>query len=729
MPVVYFEATGVISKMEILMIKLIIPIIFFYYLNAFSNDIVISSQPKSIKECLGSVASLTVSAYSISNNALSFQWYKDNIILIGENSPLLKFPSLQHNQSGTYHCEISNSNNETLKTHFVSVYALIPSSITKQPEDVYTSLSSDIIKLKFEAHVSGLDIDTAINNDEIVNIQWFHVIDNTNIKLTNDETYDGVNSSKLSINTAKLPDTTSYFAEIEGKCGIAITKTVKVVKKLNLLQLQIFDLEGCEGNIETIKSKITNPHNHKLEFQWYKDGKPIYYKENVKGIFSDELVFTPIMLLDAGKYKLEAKIKDMNYSAFSNEVDVTLCSKPEIIAIRIDTLTSTFINYKKEMLTIFCKRNGASRIDVYKDDSLFVSSDLTYKELSMYNIPDPNYDCFLVFLDLYNPDRFAKYSVEIHNKCGSSKSDSITINENLNDFKNRDPWVQYRELCEGDSTSIQFFYSFNPKRSYSLKLQWETYSRTNLGDDRFYHGYKTNKLLFKNLRKQDAGIFWLSARGNITNIPENDTLILRLSGYLIKVKPKPSIKKQPKESTFSYGDKDTIINILFDNEPQLPISVELYYMASLKNTPRLIDKTEAEYGMWYRYIKDVTYSDAGYYYAKVNHENDCSARYSDTVKVTVIPKATTSISHLESNSELLIQPNPTTDFISIHFQTSEVLETSEVLKVQIFDMLGIEVISVETGLRPVSTKVDVSHLTAGVYFIKIGNKVEIFVKM
>jgi hypothetical protein len=44
-------------------------------------------------------------------------------------------------------------------------------------------------------------------------------------------------------------------------------------------------------------------------------------------------------------------------------------------------------------------------------------------------------------------------------------------------------------------------------------------------------------------------------------------------------------------------------------------------------------------------------------------------------------------------------------------------------------MLGIEVVSVETGLRPVSTKVDVSHLTAGVYFIKIGNKVEKFVKM
>jgi hypothetical protein len=62
-------------------------------------------------------------------------------------------------------------------------------------------------------------------------------------------------------------------------------------------------------------------------------------------------------------------------------------------------------------------------------------------------------------------------------------------------------------------------------------------------------------------------------------------------------------------------------------------------------------------------------------------------------------------------------------------KTSEVLETSEVYNLQIFDVLGIEVISVETGLRPVSTKVDVSHLSSGVYFIKIGDKVQKFVKM
>jgi hypothetical protein len=56
--------------------------------------------------------------------------------------------------------------------------------------------------------------------------------------------------------------------------------------------------------------------------------------------------------------------------------------------------------------------------------------------------------------------------------------------------------------------------------------------------------------------------------------------------------------------------------------------------------------------------------------------------------------------------------------------------------VQLFDMLGIEIISVGIGLDlsthglDLSTqRIDVSHLLAGVYFIRIGTRVEKFVKM
>jgi hypothetical protein len=699
--------------------RMIFAILLLSYSIVYSQDVVISSQPKSIKECVGNSVSLSVSVYSSSNKPLSFQWYKEGRIISNENSPILKFSALQHSQSGTYYCQISNNENEKINTNSASIYALRPTSISKEPEDVMTSLVSDIITLSFEAHVSGLEIEEAIQNGEFVSIQWFRVIDNANIKLNNDEIYNGVISNTLSINRKNLPDTTYYLAEIEGKCGKAVTRKVKLIKNLSIIKLDIAGLEACEGNVESIKANIANPNNHKLEFQWYRDGKPIYYQENLKGVYSNELIFNPIFMNDAGQYKLEARIKEMNYSVFSNEVDVVLCSKPEIIAIRIDSSTSVSYFYRKALLNIFFKRNCESRMDVYKGDSLFISYSLQKSGIRFYNIPDPNYSFFSV-LEFDKSDRFAKYSVEMHNRCGNSISDTITVNEHFNDYVNRDPLEQNRVLCEGDSTSIQFFFSFIPKRSYPLKYQWLTNFGTKVSDDRFYHGYETNKLLFKNLRKEDAGIFWFEARGNITNNPKYDSNLFAIGGgYLIKVKPKPSIKRQPKERTFSYGDKDTIINILFDNEPQLPISVELYYMFSLKNTPRLIDKTEAEYGMWYRYIKDITFSEDGYYYAVLHHNNDCKPVITDTVKVTVIPKGTTSVSTLESNSELLIQPNPASDFITISLPTLNKGLQPLVQNAQIFDVLGIEVISVETGLRPVSTKVDVSHLAAGVYFIKI----------
>jgi hypothetical protein len=100
----------------------------------------------------------------------------------------------------------------------------------------------------------------------------------------------------------------------------------------------------------------------------------------------------------------------------------------------------------------------------------------------------------------------------------------------------------------------------------------------------------------------------------------------------------------------------------------------------------------------------------------------------DTTEVSVNSKI--------SREGLLIYPNPAGDFITIQLSNKGLkpFVTSE--KVQIFDILGLEVISVGTGLDLSSNgldlstlRIDVSHLPSGVYFIKIGTRVEKFVKM
>ncbi|MBX3042333.1 MAG: PKD domain-containing protein [Candidatus Kapabacteria bacterium] len=90
---------------------------------------------------------------------------------------------------------------------------------------------------------------------------------------------------------------------------------------------------------------------------------------------------------------------------------------------------------------------------------------------------------------------------------------------------------------------------------------------------------------------------------------------------------------------------------------------------------------------------------------------------------------------VQHNIVFSIAPNPATDFITIQFSNKGLQPFVESMKVLIFDMLGLEVMSVGTGLDLSTQRIDVSHLPAGVYFIRINcsngacSIVEKFVKM
>jgi hypothetical protein len=88
-----------------------------------------------------------------------------------------------------------------------------------------------------------------------------------------------------------------------------------------------------------------------------------------------------------------------------------------------------------------------------------------------------------------------------------------------------------------------------------------------------------------------------------------------------------------------------------------------------------------------------------------------------------------SVEESIKSNNILIFPNPARDFIYI--QPSEGWQPSEGYDIQIFDLLGINVCN-PTPTLPASrdgVRIDVSHLSPGIYFIKIGNRVEKFVKM
>jgi hypothetical protein len=103
--------------------------------------------------------------------------------------------------------------------------------------------------------------------------------------------------------------------------------------------------------------------------------------------------------------------------------------------------------------------------------------------------------------------------------------------------------------------------------------------------------------------------------------------------------------------------------------------------------------------------------------------------------VNIFKEGGVVLSDVEVNSKLItdktyIYPNPAGDYITI--QPTEGLKPSEGSRVEIFDMLGVNV-STSGCFAATSAsggqRIDVSFLSPGIYFIKIGNRVEKFVKI
>ncbi|MDX9791570.1 MAG: T9SS type A sorting domain-containing protein [Candidatus Kapabacteria bacterium] len=88
----------------------------------------------------------------------------------------------------------------------------------------------------------------------------------------------------------------------------------------------------------------------------------------------------------------------------------------------------------------------------------------------------------------------------------------------------------------------------------------------------------------------------------------------------------------------------------------------------------------------------------------------------------------TSVNEFELKFDNInVFPNPTSDFLTISISNNGLQPI--VHKVRIFDVLGIEVMSESIHPMTSSHRMNVEKLPAGVYFIRIGDKLEKFVKM
>jgi hypothetical protein len=102
--------------------------------------------------------------------------------------------------------------------------------------------------------------------------------------------------------------------------------------------------------------------------------------------------------------------------------------------------------------------------------------------------------------------------------------------------------------------------------------------------------------------------------------------------------------------------------------------------------------------------------------------NNCSSQ-SNIYNLEIDNVLSIDSESINNYSDILLYPNPATDFIEINI----INETNPNASfAQIFNIFGIEVS--KSSLTDGNNRINISHFPAGVYYIRIGDKTEKFVK-
>ena len=122
---------------------------------------------------------------------------------------------------------------------------------------------------------------------------------------------------------------------------------------------------------------------------------------------------------------------------------------------------------------------------------------------------------------------------------------------------------------------------------------------------------------------------------------------------------------------------------------------------------------------------------------KIINHNTSLFKASD--KLYLLKRKTTSVSE-KSSSKLAIYPNPATDYITINIgrigasSNENNIWASPNASIEIYDVMGVLVAQTSSSVFNGQTgtsdplRIDISNLSPGVYFVKIGDRVEKFVK-
>lgn len=271
-------------------------LIFFTGIYLFAQQApIINQHPGSTNKCVGDYAQLTVIASG--DGVLSYEWFKNEILVLGEESNVLVFNSLTIEDNGQYYCRVTNAyGNANSYVANIIVSETVPASITINSTHV-SMCTGTSNTLAVTVHGTGNEY-TWYQNDAIVGY-----------------------SPIYNINSASPIDEGNYFCIAQNGCGSTHSDTV-FIDYIQNAQITVAPTNQtvCEGDDAVFVAEATGDF---LYYQWLKNGLLI------PGQFTDTLTVTGLTYPnDSDMYEFVA-YNVCNYDT-ANSVYIFVNNLPQI---------------------------------------------------------------------------------------------------------------------------------------------------------------------------------------------------------------------------------------------------------------------------------------------------------------------------------------------------------------------------------------------------------------
>ncbi|MEI6090402.1 MAG: immunoglobulin domain-containing protein [bacterium] len=475
---------------------------------------------------------------------------------------------------------------------------------------------------------------------------------------------------------------------------------------------ELISCTGSEGNFlicAADASEGTYP-----QYQWYKDGIEIAGETN------PQLNFATFDYPVSGIYTCKVTAQGFDKVLWSGDIPVYALSLPEItdhpkevINAQIGGTYSFEVKahyrgktppYMKDSFQWYKLESGNSEPTALVDNGKFggtTSSILTINGLSAEDI------C----------KKGEYYIVEIISQCGSVHSNPFIISQKPEVVFSEHP--KDTEVCPGSDVVLEA--KAIAPQGYNVTYSWKK-DNAPITDNSKYNGTNTSKLqVFNTKYDDDAGYYQCTAA-----IPSEGIYVEGVPALLlIKAIPTAEPINGISEYTIKRGN-DASFKVDFKWGAE-PIAIKWTF-----------NNEVIQEGVWDKFIGDklltlslesVNENQAGEYTCSL--ENEC-AKTEVKFNLIVTKWDEAGISDNE-NSRIIVTPNPAGDHIEIsldRWSPSARWTPSKWDEIQIYNTLGECLINYELRITKYEkTRIDITYLPVGFYFIKIGNYTEKFVVM